>query len=158
MSLPRRLLSWIWPSERRRASRKPAHGLSAYYWNGAEPCPREVKNLSVEGMYLVTEERWYPNTLISMTLARTDSEPDDVLRSVKVVARVVRSESDGVGFAFLFPSAGAQPDELSENAASRQVMDKFVDVLERGVVPLKSVSVSVDEMRSSLPGGTVAGN
>ena len=157
MSLHRRLLSWLWPSERRRARRKPTRGLAAYYWNGAEPEPRRVKNLSVEGMYLVTEERWYPNTLICMTLTRTDSEPDDALHSVKVVARVVRSESDGVGLSFVFTPAGAQPDELSENVASRQMINRFVDVLERGAVPLKSVSVSVGELRSSLSTETVAG-
>src|SRR5579871_791953 len=96
-------LKWIWPRERRHADRKATNALSAFYWDGAEPKPRRVKNVSAEGMYLVTEERWYPNTLITMTLTRTDLDASaGPARAVRVTSRVVRHEADGVGLAFLY--------------------------------------------------------
>jgi hypothetical protein len=56
-------------------------------------------------MYLLTEQRWYPNTLITMTLSRSDKANGDPDRSIILVARVVRSGTDGVGFTFVPPRA-----------------------------------------------------
>ena len=57
--------------ERRRAERQPAPPLVVYYWDGAAPAAHAVRDVSLTGMYLATEQRWYPNTLIRMTVVRT---------------------------------------------------------------------------------------
>jgi hypothetical protein len=56
-------------------------------------------------MYLETEDQWYPNTLIKMTLTRSDKAEGEPGRSVAVTARVVRAGTDGVAFAFVLPSS-----------------------------------------------------
>lgn len=134
MSLPGKLLKWLWPSERRSAKRKATGALSAYYWNGAEPRPRRVKNLSAEGMYLVTEERWYPNTMIAMTLTRTDTAAAAAPGSVKVMARVVRSESDGVGFTFVHPTKSglSRAGNGEDGEVNRRTLVRFLNGLPKG--------------------------
>ena len=96
----------FWPSDRRGAKRKTALPLAAYYWTGAEPKPRQVKDVSLDGMYVVTKERWYPNTMLQITLVRMDRRQDDPAASIRLAARVVRSDPDGVGFAFVLQSRG----------------------------------------------------
>ncbi|MDR3736113.1 MAG: PilZ domain-containing protein [Acidobacteriaceae bacterium] len=100
--------SWferLWSEERRQAERRASLPLLAYYWDGAEPKSHPVRNISPEGMYLLTDQRWYPNTLLSMTLTRTDKTEADPYRAIRLTARVVRSGSDGVGMAFLLPDS-----------------------------------------------------
>lgn len=96
--------SWferLWSDERRRVNRETSLPLSAYYWDGSVPEPRQVRDISPEGMYLLTEQRWYPNTLVSMTLIRSDKPEGDSRRSITMTTRVVRSGTDGVGLAFV---------------------------------------------------------
>jgi hypothetical protein len=100
--------SWferLWSEERRRADRKTSLPLCAYYWDGSVPAPRQVRDISPEGMYLLTEQRWYPNTLVSMTLVRSDKKEGDPQRSIMITTRVVRSDTDGVGLAFVLPTS-----------------------------------------------------
>jgi hypothetical protein len=54
-------------------------------------------------MYLLTLQRWYPGTLLTLTLQRTDKDEAGVRQSISVQARVVRSGDDGVGFRFMLP-------------------------------------------------------
>jgi hypothetical protein len=61
-----------WSPDPRRAPRVPGNGLAAYYWNGALPAAHGIRDISSSGVYVVTEERWYPGTLVLMTLQRTD--------------------------------------------------------------------------------------
>jgi hypothetical protein len=98
--------SWferLWSEERRQGKRQKSLPLAAYYWDGGVPAPRQVRDISLEGMYLLTEQRWYPNTLVNMTLTRSDKSEGDPDRSVRVTARVVRAGTDGVGMAFILP-------------------------------------------------------
>jgi hypothetical protein len=46
---------------------------------------------------VVTEERWYPGTLILMTLQEADAEEEGVGRAIAVHSRAVRWGNDGVG-------------------------------------------------------------
>ena len=102
-NLGKTVLEWLWPSERRRAKRNSAIPLVAYFWDGGEPRAWQVRNISPKGMYLLTEHRWYRNTLVTMTLTRTDRDKSDPKRSVRVISRVIWSAGDGVGFAFVYP-------------------------------------------------------
>ena len=98
--------SWferLWSEERRSAERHTSLPLAAYYWDGAAPTPRQVRDISPGGMFLLTEQRWYPNTMITMTLTRSDKPESAPDHSIKIATRVVRSGTDGVGLAFVNP-------------------------------------------------------
>ena len=45
-------------------------GIVAYYWDGGTPRVFPVLNMGLGGIYLRTDERWYPDTIIKMILQR----------------------------------------------------------------------------------------
>lgn len=87
--------------ERRKAERRPVPGLVAYFWDGGPPFPHPVREISLTGMYLLTEERWYLGTVVMMRLQQTETPDGDPNHSIAVHARAVRWGEDGVGMAFL---------------------------------------------------------
>jgi hypothetical protein len=90
--------------ERRSAERQGAPHLAAYYWNGAHALPHSVRDISSSGIYLLTEERWHPGTVLMLTLQKPVTNPDDGSgRSIRVQAKVVRWGDNGVGLTFIFP-------------------------------------------------------
>lgn len=134
MARSNRFVNWLWPSERRRAKRKEALPLAAYYWNGNEPKPTPVKDISLEGMYLLTDERWYPNTMLQMTLVRSDRSQDEPGYSIRLAARVIWSGHDGVGFAFVLqPRSGKQAAGVFETATTKADLKSFLGGLDRDV-------------------------
>jgi len=88
---------------RRRAQRHIEPRLVAFYWDGATPIPRYIRDVSNTGFYLMTDQRWYPGTLIAMTLQRTEKSEDGSKHSIAVQAKVIRLGEDGVAVAFVFP-------------------------------------------------------
>ena len=60
-----------------------------------------MKDISATGLYVVTEERWYPGTLILMTLQNTHAGEEIAERSISVLSRAVRWGNDGVGLQFV---------------------------------------------------------
>lgn len=86
--------------ERRRAGRRVIAGLVAYYWDGGRPTAHNVRDISLTGLYMLTQDRWYPGTVLQLTLQETDKTivPSD--RWIIVHAKVVRQGSDGVGLVF----------------------------------------------------------
>jgi hypothetical protein len=51
---------------------------------------------------VVTSERWYPGTVIRITLCKPEEGQPLVDRSVTIQARSVRWGNDGVGLEFVF--------------------------------------------------------
>jgi PilZ domain len=91
--------------DRRNGERHSAPLLVAYYWNGANATPHGVRDLSASGIFVVTEDRWYPGTLVLITLQKSTADADAQLpRSLGVQSKVVRIGPDGVGFTFVFPN------------------------------------------------------
>jgi hypothetical protein len=88
------------PTLPRKAMRESFSGLSAYFWTGGAPVQHVIQDISTTGMYVVTDERWYPGTVVRMTL--TDSKEPTVERSITVNAQAVRWGNDGVGLQFVF--------------------------------------------------------
>ncbi|HEY6490586.1 MAG: PilZ domain-containing protein [Terracidiphilus sp.] len=87
------------PTDPRRAPRVAIPWLGAYFFTGGKPVAYAVRDISTSGMYVLTEERWYPGTVIRVTLTdRRDPTPD---RSITVNALVARPGNDGVGLAFV---------------------------------------------------------
>jgi hypothetical protein len=91
-------------TDRRRTERVGAPRLVAYYWNGSQPAPHRVRDISSSGTYLMTEDRWHPGTLLMITLQKPVTAADTrSSRSIRVQSKVIRSGTDGLGLAFVFP-------------------------------------------------------
>jgi hypothetical protein len=100
----RPLKAWLkklFSRERRRAKRIPSISLVAHYWDGAAPVSHAVRDVSLMGLYLLTEQQWYLGTMIRMTLQRSDLPEEDKRRSIQVLVKVVRIGGDGVGCKFV---------------------------------------------------------
>jgi uncharacterized membrane protein (UPF0127 family) len=105
---PRNWLQRWWSPDPRKAPRVRATGLAAYYWNGEAPVAHGIRDISSTGLYVVTEERWYPGTLVLMTLQMSDLGEEMAERSIAVQSRAVRWGSDGVGLQFVLPDGHDQ--------------------------------------------------
>ena len=82
---------------------------------------------------MVTEERWYPGTLILMTLQRSEGGEEAAERSIQVLSRAVRWGHDGVGLQFILADSkeahvGNTP--LIESA-ERKEFEKFLKQLKK---------------------------
>lgn len=82
--------------------------LVAIYADGGYPKNCEIKHVTPDGAFLVTDDRWYPGTIVDM---RVQYHPQylDVARlnghssaSIRVRARVVQHAKDGVGVDFVY--------------------------------------------------------
>lgn len=90
--------------ESHRAERREAPGLAAYHLDGSVPRQDFVKNISSSGAYLLTQERWFPGTEVTLTLQREGPFETTSERSFELKARAVRWGEDGMGLSFIFPS------------------------------------------------------
>lgn len=88
----------------RRSERRAAPGLSAYHLTGPTPKQEDIGNISSTGVYLLTEERWPPGTVVSLTLQRTGPPEASSERRITLPARAVRWGEDGVGLSFALPT------------------------------------------------------
>lgn len=137
-SLKTWLQNWL-SSDRRRALRRPLPGLVAYYWTGSAPKAYQIADISSSGFYVLTEERWFPGTMVLITLQRTDSSGKNVDDCLAVQSRVVRWGSDGLGLAFV-PSRAVDPkngEALRENGADKKTLDRFLERLKEPVDDLR---------------------
>ena len=103
---PRNWLERWWSPDPRQAPRHSGTGLAAYYWNGAAPKAHGIRDISKSGIYVVTEDRWYPGTLVLMTLQRTDNGEKVNEPAIAVQTRAVRWGQDGVGLQFVLSGNG----------------------------------------------------
>ncbi|HZB88514.1 MAG TPA: PilZ domain-containing protein [Terracidiphilus sp.] len=117
------LKNWL-SSDRRRARRQPLPGLVAYYWTGSAPRAYQITDISTSGFYLLTEERWFPGTMVLMTLQRTDSDGQNLDDSIAVQSRVVRWGSDGLGLAFVLSTVHAEM--MRERGSDKKTLDRFL--------------------------------
>jgi uncharacterized membrane protein (UPF0127 family) len=130
---PRNWFERWWSPDPRRAPRLPGNGLAAYYWNGATPTAHGIRDISPTGLYVVTEERWYPGTLVLMTIQRTDVGEEVAERSIAVHSRAVRWGPDGVGLQFVLPEEREGRDgklSLLDSAGKKQ-LEQFLAFLNK---------------------------
>jgi hypothetical protein len=120
--------------EMRKAPRAQTPGLAAYYWTGAAPDARNIKDISSTGLYVVTEERWYPGTLILMTLQKTNGGDKSTEHAISVHSRAVRWGKDGVGLQFVLKNS--EPPDPSKGSVvdtvSKKELEKFLKQLRKG--------------------------
>jgi hypothetical protein len=88
------------PPDPRTDVRESIPGLVAYFFTGGAPIAHKVRNISTDGMYVLTEQRWYPDTALRVTLS-DERDPSREI-SITLFARVARPGSDGVGMQFGF--------------------------------------------------------
>jgi hypothetical protein len=130
---PKNWLQRWWSPDPRKAPREQVPGLAAYYWNGAPPKAHNIRDISSTGLYLVTEERWYPGTLVLMTLQRTDDGDESTERTISVHSRAVRWGADGVGLQFVLSKAHNPPPgvNLKANGADEKDLERFLQALKK---------------------------
>ncbi len=129
---PRNWLERWWSPDPRKAPREPAPGLAAYYWTGGVAEAHNVRDISSTGLYLVTEERWYPGTLILMTLQETGSGTESSERAISVHTRAVRWGEDGVGLQFiLLNKQDARSGKKIVDAADQKELERFLQHLRK---------------------------
>jgi hypothetical protein len=75
--------------------------------------------VSSTGLYLLTEDRWYPGTLILMTLQDTDGEDHGTKQVISVKVRAVRSGNDGVGLQFVLSEDPLDDETVSQSNKRR---------------------------------------
>src|SRR5512138_3372591 len=93
--------------ERRRSPRIDGEDLVAYYWTGAIPSPREVRQIGLHGAFIVAPDRFYPGTLVQIVFEdrATGGQDGDGHPNICVYAQALRRAADGLCVAFLFGNA-----------------------------------------------------
>ncbi len=134
-SLISRFLQWL-ETDNRKARRFPLPGLVACYWTADKPNACSIADISATGLYLITDERWFPGSLIPMTLQRAGSVVEDPKDWIPVMTQVVRSGSDGRGLAFVFSRfvnlySGEIPPERGTDKKALQRFLKQLNLAER---------------------------
>jgi PilZ domain len=89
--------------ERRTARRKRVRNLIAYYWEGTGGAAHAVGDISGTGAFILSDFRWLPGTIVTMTLQlKNEAVGSGLPRTLELRAKVVRQASEGVGVQFLF--------------------------------------------------------
>lgn len=118
--------------EPRKAPRESFPGLSAYFWTGGSPVEHGVRDISLTGLYVVTDERWFLGTQVRMTL--TDSGESIVTNSITANASVVRWGNDGVGLKFVIEDEkgvrGAQAPLVT--GIDKKELNRFLELVKSG--------------------------
>jgi hypothetical protein len=86
----------------RRAERRSSPSLAAYDWKGTYPRLNSVRDISSTGAFLLTQERWEPGEVVSLTLQR--SGPPERENSFPIQAKAVRWDEQGVAVSFMLPT------------------------------------------------------
>jgi hypothetical protein len=115
--------------EKRRVARLDSPGLVAYWWTGGPNESKQVRDISASGIYVLTEERWYPGTHIQMTLAKTLGAKSPGEDSITLYATAVRWGQDGVGLEFVLKGTRYRrwlPSWFVDRVPEKQV-ERFVE-------------------------------
>jgi hypothetical protein len=78
--------------------------LTAYHWDGSTPRQNRVKDISSSGAFLLTDQRWNPGEIVSLTLQRRGPLARTPEHRFSLQARAVRRDKQGVGVSFVMPT------------------------------------------------------
>ena len=112
--------------EARRAERRQSPSLAAYHWKGAYPRLNSVRDISCTGAFLLTQERWEPGEVFSLSLQR--SGPPEKENAFSVQAKAVRWDDEGVAVSFMLP-AGADLRLWQSPLKSAELQNEPEDIL-----------------------------
>ncbi len=129
-----RLGRWLFPEPADpRNTRQLVAGLVAHFFTGGAPQAHEIRDVSATGLYVVTKERWYPGTVIRMTLTKPGTGQNPAERSITVHAQAVRWGNDGVGLQFVAETRAkhgrsqASPLEAVDSAGLDRFLKRLTD-------------------------------
>jgi len=89
--------------QRGRAERRSSPSLAACHWNGYTQHQDPIRDISSTGAYLLTQERWAPGDVITLTLQRSGPAEKSPGLCIAVQARAVRWDENGVAVSFVLP-------------------------------------------------------
>ena len=116
-----RIRKWLAQiADKRWERRYLTSDLVAYYWEGTVSTSHPVRDISCNGAYIASDERWHIGTLLLLTLQREPGN-GDTARSVTVPCQVVRHGSDGMGVNFMLATE-----------AERRAVHQFVRAATKG--------------------------
>ena len=115
------------PPEPRKGLRESLPGLAAYFWTGCAPVEHGVRDISPSGLYVLTDERWYPGTIVRLTL--TDRRERTAESSITVSASVMRWGNDGVGLQFVLQDGKTPMAEGMVLGVDRALIEQFLQRL-----------------------------
>lgn len=123
------LARWLEPPDPRYSQRESLPWIVAYFFNGGAPTPNTIRDISLDGMFLYTSERWYPGTVIRVTLS--DRRLPSAVRSIAVNAMAVRSDEDGVGLCFIFEEEKPRKQKSGRGNRSSEEDGPLVNVTQK---------------------------
>jgi len=114
--------------ERRWGKRHPSPNLAMYYWSGGAPKPHCVRDISVSGVYVLTQEPLFPGAVLLLTMQRDDLDESCTDQWIAVHALVIRRDPNGIAFSFVFPKSrdSRQSAGTLANGATREEMANFL--------------------------------
>lgn len=119
------------PSDRRRGRRHVIPGSVAYFSIGT-PRAQEVSNISTDGFYVRTQDRWTEGTSLLVGLQITNPLSHQVEAMISVQSKVVRTGPDGVGFVYDDEAAHRNPMLGAGNPEQYVQLQKFMQRIQRG--------------------------
>lgn len=130
------LARWLFPdpTDPRKGQREPRAGLVAHFLTSAVPQASTVRNISKTGLYVETEERWYPGTIVRLRLTKVSNGEQREERSITLQASVAWWGNDGVGLQFELQN-DEEPQPESPQAiegATRKQLEEFLKWLPTG--------------------------
>lgn len=119
------------PSDRRRGTRHVIPGSVAYF-SISGPRAQEVSNISTDGFYVRTEDRWSEGTSLLVGLQITNPVSREVEAMISVQSKVVRTGPDGVGFVYDDEPTHRNPMLGVGNPEQLVQLQKFMQRIQRG--------------------------
>jgi hypothetical protein len=119
------------PSDRRTGKRHVIPGSFAYFSIGS-PQPQEVRDISTDGFYVRTEDRWSEGTSLLVGLQIINPMSRQVEAMISVQSKVVRTGTDGVGFVYDDQPAHRNSMYGAANPEQYVQLQKFMQRIQKG--------------------------
>jgi hypothetical protein len=125
--------------ESRKSPREFLPWVAAYFANREARTPASVRNISIDGMFVSTSERWFLGKIVQVML--TDWRVPSLERSIIINAMAVRWTNDGVGLRFIFQKPYRGKSAVMTDAPLVDVTEKdlkhFLQDFKRGKKALR---------------------
>lgn len=95
--------------------------LVAFYWNGSVPIAHPVSEMTAEGFYMNTRDRWHLGTLLTVTLQKRQRGPVSAVPAhLVVLVRVTRQDAAGAFLDFV-PVLGQRQGTAVRPASKKEI-------------------------------------
>lgn len=95
--------------------------LVAFYWNGASPAAHPVSDVTGEGFYMTTSDKWHVGTLLTLTLQKvSNGDTSRTAAHLVVLGRVVRHDEAGTFLDFV-PVVGERRSTAVRPASKKEI-------------------------------------